>query len=152
MPINLDIGQILSVAFGVVFPCWPLILLSGLFQWWGKLIGIVNLSLFVWVLLARVYVAINSSPMLQILIPEPLSTLLFGLTGAALQLIRLGLNFWRGQTVRPSTHQATRPARVPARMAAVPPSPHPNIAILEQRMNDALRRLCGGYTHQRNHY
>ncbi|MCC6192594.1 MAG: hypothetical protein IT318_26510 [Anaerolineales bacterium] len=142
MQLNLDIVQVVSWAFGLVFPLWPFVLLSGVFQWRGRLLGIVNLSIFVWVLLLlmRAFVAVYSAPMLQILIPEPASTLLFVLTGVILIILRVSVPYWAGPTVQPSPHRSTRSASKQMRTAELPRTAHPNIVILEQRMDDALVR------------
>jgi hypothetical protein len=89
---NIAITDILSIAFQLLFACWPLLILGGLD---GRRSHILSNMLILWVVLAavRVYLvffpsSIAASSLFPFFIPEPLNTLVFFLAGALLLLVR----------------------------------------------------------------
>ncbi len=89
---NIPITDILSIALGLVFACWPLIVLSALD---GGSRHILSNVLSLWVVVAAVRASliffpssIAAASLFPLFIPEPLNTIVFFVAGAVLLIIR----------------------------------------------------------------
>jgi hypothetical protein len=89
---KIPITDILSITFGLLFACWPLVALSALD---GRSRHILSNMLTLWVVLAgvRVYLlffpsSVPASSLFPFFIPEPLNTIVFFAAGAVLLIIR----------------------------------------------------------------
>jgi hypothetical protein len=91
---SISVFQILFPLFDIVFDFWPFLILAPL---QNRRSGIRNM-VFVWGLWAiiRIILFFNPEPISKsMLIPEPLSTILFFVTGVILIAIWIGLTYWR---------------------------------------------------------
>jgi uncharacterized membrane protein YozB (DUF420 family) len=95
---KIPITDILSITFGLLFACWPLVALSALD---GRSRHILSNILTLWVILAavRAYLlffpsSIAPSSLFPFFIPEPLNTVVFFVAGAVL------LTIWRAVQLR----------------------------------------------------
>jgi hypothetical protein len=94
-----SVFQILFPVFDIVFDFWPVLLLAPL---QNRKSGIRNM-VFVWAFWAiiRVILFFNPEPISKsLLIPEPLSTILFFVTGFVLIAIWFGVTYWKRSRTR----------------------------------------------------
>ncbi len=94
-----SVFQILFLVFGFVFNFWPFLILAPLQNLKS---GIRNM-VYVWGLWAviRIILFFNPEPISKsLLIPEPLSTILFFVTGFILIVIWIGVTYWRRNRTR----------------------------------------------------
>ena len=89
---NIPITDILSITFGLVFACWPLLVLGALD---GRSRHILSNMLSLWGILVavRAYLlffpsSIAAVSLFPFFIPEPLNTIVFFVAGAVLLIIR----------------------------------------------------------------
>jgi hypothetical protein len=89
---NIPITDILSITFGLLFACWPLLILGALD---GRSRHILSNMVTLWGILAavRVYLlffpgSIAASSLFPFFIPEPLNTVVFFAAGAVLVAIQ----------------------------------------------------------------
>lgn len=85
------IAPIIFIASSIAFPFWPLTLLSNLLQWRGGLTKLTLRLLTTWCffLVLRIIILFNPNPNPAFLIPEPLNTILFAMTGIVLVLVTM---------------------------------------------------------------
>ncbi|MGC1377126.1 MAG: hypothetical protein WA821_12920 [Anaerolineales bacterium] len=91
--------QILFLVFDFVFDFWPVLLLAPL---QNRKNGIRSM-VYAWVFWAiiRIVLFFNPEPIkASMLIPEPLSTTLFFVTGFVLIIIWRGVNYWKSGRMR----------------------------------------------------
>jgi hypothetical protein len=94
-----SVFQILFIVFGFVFNFWPFLILAPLQNLKS---GIRNM-VYIWGLWAviRIILFFNPEPVsISLLIPEPLSTILFFITGLLLIAIWIGQTYWRRSRTR----------------------------------------------------
>ena len=99
--------EVLAIGFSFVFPCWPFLLLTPLSI--RRRRNIPRNMLFGWGFLAAIrgFLIVFPPPQIPfIIIPEPLSTILFLITGAVLIVILCSRSIWTRTKLRRKVEQA----------------------------------------------
>jgi len=99
--------QTIFWGMGFFFSLWPLVILSPLQR---RRHILFNMTL-AWGIMAIVWIAslFSPTPRISFLIPEPLNTILFFVSGLALLAVRFGMKYWRQRNLQAKADKATEP-------------------------------------------